>query len=214
MYTYANRSNRIFACPLDADGNKRDLISGVTDSSAVPPAWVNSVGRYGGGAYSFDSANRRMEYAGFSWPTDWFFGAWTRRIQSSATRFCGIFGQRGTDIENRCQFTIPSTNTLSFSLRIASTTVVNILTAAQTWNVGTWYYCYVYKTGTTWAIGRDGTDLASVTENQTMYAFEQALMIGNLPYTTDLTRQFNGYIQGVEISPFVLDKTGGERPLR
>lgn len=225
MYTVANRANRVFALPLDKDGDVRDLISGTAPSTSTG-TWTASVGRFGDGAYLFDATS---EYLAFANDSRFIFGDGTKDFHVGA--WVKMTGVQAYPILCECD-PVAAGRRFHFRVRNNGTQALFYMAPnypsatpaalvaygpSVTWTTGVWRYVCCQRVGDVYTVyvdGVAGTPVTYTASDFVLHATRPFYIGQNVGQSIGFS--INGYIQGFEISApgTLLDVYGGKRPIR
>lgn len=220
MRTLANRSNRTFALPLDANGLSSDVTSGM-DALNSSGEWNAGSGRFGEGAYLFNTTTKYLQYPNDSrfilggGTQNFHIGAWVKLTTLNAYAcICECDPSSGRRFSFRCR----NNNAQPvFYMTPGTTPILTVLGPATAMGTtGVWKYICCQRVGNVYTLYVDGVGGAPVTYTgdfvlHTTRTFQIGHMTGQASGWS-----LGGYLQGFEISApgTLLDIYGGKRPLR
>lgn len=163
--------------------------------------------KFGGASGLFDGTG---DYLSIPDSADWSLGTddftidmWVRLNANTARYF--ILSQ-GNDVDNQMWLGLNMTETTSqgglfFLVKSSGADVIRIKQDSNTgWDNGTWYHIAVTRNGSTYRIFRDGTQLATVENTDSLADFTSAMNIGRNQFGETGWVDFNGWLDEIRFS--------------
>ena len=135
---------------------------------------------------------------------DWFFGDsnFTIDMQIRANSYSAnsVFLSQAADSDNIWSLGYDTTNGFTFRAVSAGTEVVNVTHAASTgYSANTFHHVEVVRSGSSWALYRDGVSIGTQTTSNVMPDISAALEFARQNVTSNY-QYFNGFIDETRIS--------------
>jgi hypothetical protein len=133
---------------------------------------------------------------------DWYFGTGNFTLEfwyrPSALTLHMLVQQAVNDL-NRWILYFSATTGMSFDVASGGSTLIACRQGATTgWSTSTWYHVAVVRNGNNFAIYRDGTSIATLTDSDAIPDYAARLYIGGSPIAGDVS--LNGYIDDLRIT--------------
>jgi hypothetical protein len=167
--------------------------------------------KYGTGSMEFDGTG---DYLTAPDSPDWYFGTGNFTLEfwyrPSALTLHMLVQQAVTDA-NRWILYFSATNGMSFDVVSSTTTIIACRQGATTgWSTNTWYHVALVRNGNNFAIYRDGTSIATLTDSDAIPDYAAPLYIGGGPIFGDVS--LNGFIDDLRITKGVARYTAAFTP--
>ena len=170
-------------------------------SSSGGPVLKTRYKKFGNSSAFFNGSN---DYLYSADSNDWFFGDsnFTIDMQLRANSYSAnsIFISQVADADNLWSLGYDTTNGYIFRAVSGGTEIANVTHAATTgYSANTFYHVEVVRSGSSWAIYRDGTSLGNQTTSNVMPDISAPLEIArqNVPSSY---QYFNGFMDEIRIS--------------